>query len=87
MNPRIRAWLTFACFVTLVVSLIALASSTMDYYIRITVWILVATGSALLIVKNLRRPHGMRGFYFGQLPLLPRNWQRWVLGEENRRRR
>jgi hypothetical protein len=65
----------------LLCTLVASASKTIDQWFVILVWSAVGIGSVILIVKNARRPPDRRGFYFGQLAVLPRSWQRWILGE------
>jgi ABC-type Mn2+/Zn2+ transport system permease subunit len=70
------------CFLLLLAALVASESKTIDEWIVILVWSAFLIGSVILIVKNARQPPKNRGFHFGQVAVLPRSWQRWILGEE-----
>jgi hypothetical protein len=82
MRVLFRKALPLLCFLLLLGALVASASKAIDGWMAIVVWRGLLIGSVLLIIKNVRQPPENRGFQFGQLAVLPRSWQRWILGED-----
>ena len=82
MRAPLRKWLTLLCFLLVLGVLVASGSEVLDKGILILVWSAFLIASVILFIKNARRPPESRGFYFGQVALLPRSWQRWIAGEE-----
>jgi hypothetical protein len=82
MRVPFRKVAVLLCFLLLLGVLVASASKSIDEWIVVLVWSAFLIGSVILIIKNARHPPESRGFYFGQLALLPHSWQRWILGED-----
>ncbi|MGP8176252.1 MAG: hypothetical protein ACLP7O_17140 [Terracidiphilus sp.] len=82
MREPFRKVATLLCSLLVVGALGAFASRSIDEWIVILVWGVFLIGSVILSIKNARQPPESRRFYFGQLALLPRSWQRWIVGEE-----
>jgi hypothetical protein len=81
MRAPLRSWATLLCFLLLLGAFVASGSGVLDRWVLILVWSAFLIGSVVLIIKSARGPSESRGFYFGQTAWLPRNWQRWILGE------
>jgi hypothetical protein len=82
MGAPLRKVAILIWLLLLLAALVATGSKTIDEWLVILVWSALLIGSVILLVKNAQQATKNRGFSFGQVAVLPRSWQRWILGEE-----
>lgn len=82
---RIRAWRDFAVFLVILGALVFLhgCGSEIDHVLGTVLKVLLyGVGSFLFLYRLVWKREGTAAA--GQLAILPRRWQKWVLGEADK---
>jgi hypothetical protein len=62
---------------------VASQSRWLDVTLTCVAWAVFILGSVLIVVRTFKHPDRPPSGMAGQIAILPRSWQRWVLGERD----